>query len=408
VPSSEFIAPNRPTPPSAKTAAAPRVQPYPCANCGRQVISRTTRRVYCSDLCSQVAKWIRYFQKTVVDGRCWFPDVHEALSVRLGHIASGGYAETERRLSVELREAVRMRAGGRCQICGDTGTDVDHIRGSSADPSNLQLLCRRCHSLKTQGSMRPAEQDVLETVHKPIQRRAFEIPHRQPCDSVEWQHRLWAKGAGEVSSDTRSTWLAWTDGAGLEPLSPAKAVAGFPPELDPWAWYLGERPEVGSFPSHDTWYALLEEHGDGWSPPDVEPLIDFDDESMTAAAFMETFGGDIRRLSEYMEKVEKDIYEQLERDRYEQKRRAEELANKPVINSRPFWEPITGKGKWHTSYADVPGCVMPPWVRDPQRSPACGSRTVELEPTSEPFYTTVGERRSKYADRLCGNCVRIE
>jgi len=52
------------------------------------------------------------FQKTVIDGRYWFPDVHEALGLRLAHIAAGGYAETERQLPVKLREAVRIPPPG--------------------------------------------------------------------------------------------------------------------------------------------------------------------------------------------------------------------------------------------------------------------------------------------------------
>lgn len=383
----EFIEYNRPTPPHSKPATAPRVQLHPCANCGRQVVSPTARRIYCSDLCSQVTSWIRYFQRAVVDGRSKFSDVHEALGIRLAHIAAGGYAETERQLPVELREAVKIRAGGVCQSCGDgdAGTDIDHIRGSSTDLSNLQLLCRKCHNLKTHESIVSAEQDVIETVHKPIQRRAFESPHRQPCDSIEWRHGLWAKGAREVSSDLRTAWSSWIAGAGSGPPDPATAVAGFPPELDPWAWYLGERPEGGSDSSYDAWRTLSPE----WEIPlEIEQFINFNES--TSASLPAEFW---EEQNKHMEEVQ---------------RRAVAIANLPVVNSRPFRAPVVGKGKWHTSYADVSGCVMPPWVVDPERSPACGSRSVKLDLESEAFYTTVGEQRSEHTDRLCGNCVRIE
>lgn len=71
-----------------------------------------------------------------------------------------------------VRELVLERAGGRCQStayghrCTDPATDVDHIiplgmGGSRYDPlnernraSNLQALCRDCHSAKTL-SVRP-------------------------------------------------------------------------------------------------------------------------------------------------------------------------------------------------------------------------------------------------------------
>lgn len=40
-----------------------------------------------------------------------------------------------------------------CVLCGETGTDVDHIRprkqGGTDDPDNLQTLCHKHHSAKT-------------------------------------------------------------------------------------------------------------------------------------------------------------------------------------------------------------------------------------------------------------------
>ncbi len=103
-----------PPPPKRKTGE-PRLQPHPCANCARQVVSITARRTYCSDLCSQVASWIRYFQKAKIDGRIVLPEVHEAIAIKLAHIAAGGEAESERELRPELREEIRTRDGGLCR-----------------------------------------------------------------------------------------------------------------------------------------------------------------------------------------------------------------------------------------------------------------------------------------------------
>ena len=62
-----------------------------------------------------------------------------------------------------VRKAVIARAGGICQMCGElmAGSDrdlhIDHIvekptnEAAEATPmEGLQLLCRRCHSIKTQ------------------------------------------------------------------------------------------------------------------------------------------------------------------------------------------------------------------------------------------------------------------
>ena len=54
------------------------------------------------------------------------------------------------------REAVRRRAGDRCEIAGPAGrcpaygTDCDHIaRGDDHDLANLQWICRPHHLAKT-------------------------------------------------------------------------------------------------------------------------------------------------------------------------------------------------------------------------------------------------------------------
>jgi hypothetical protein len=378
----EFIALDEFPPLPKRKSGAPRIQAHPCANCARQVVAPTVRRIYCSDLCSQVTSWIRYFQKAKADGRILLPDVHEALGIKLAHIAAGGYAETARRLPPELRDAIGQRDGGICRECGAPGSDIDHIDGSSADPENLQLLCRECHNAKTQRSMVVAEMAVVEAVHRPIQRRALESHHRQPCDSIEWQLTLWIKGALEVPTAIRSAWASWLTGPGSGTLDPAIAGAGFPPDLEPWSWYTGDRPEVESANADEVLPADWPKEGVPFSIG--EPV---DEET---AARQQAVRESNRRFWEEWE------------------RRTAAAEERTIVHLRPFRAPVSGKGKWHTSYADVAGSDVPPCVTDPERTPACGSPTVEIDPTSEALYPAVGEKRSKYTDRLCGNCIRIE
>lgn len=52
-----------------------------------------------------------------------------------------------------IRQHIIRRDFGTCQICGDTGTDVDHKTerrdGGTDDYDNLWLLCNPCHKAKT-------------------------------------------------------------------------------------------------------------------------------------------------------------------------------------------------------------------------------------------------------------------
>lgn len=61
-----------------------------------------------------------------------------------------------------LRLRVLRRDRWRCRTCGQPATEVDHIVPSTAGGSdamtNLQALCRRCHSTKTLAEAQAARQ----------------------------------------------------------------------------------------------------------------------------------------------------------------------------------------------------------------------------------------------------------
>jgi hypothetical protein len=149
--------------------------------------------LFCSDLCKDEAKFVRYFRACLNDGRYDQPDVQEALRIRLAHILGGGYAERERLLPQSIRDAVIARDKGRCRKCGGPGSHIDHISGSCSHLVNLQLLCPRCHNEKTTACFvtisketHPDEWAKRETLLARVHAsRAVRL-----CDSTEWEH-LW-------------------------------------------------------------------------------------------------------------------------------------------------------------------------------------------------------------------------
>ncbi len=128
---------------------------FPCLNCDQPMTLSSQIKLYCSDLCRDEAKFVRYFRACRSDGRINQPDVKDALLIRMAHILNGGYKESERRLRPSERRPVIERDEGLCQKCGQPGTDIDHIDGSSNELKNLQLLCKLCHNEKTKSKFVP-------------------------------------------------------------------------------------------------------------------------------------------------------------------------------------------------------------------------------------------------------------
>ncbi len=130
----------------------------PCLNCDSTLSEdRRSPYLFCSTKCRQTSGYIRYYRRALADGRIDHEDVREALLIRGAFILAGGYPEAARRIPSTLRAQVVKRFGGLCAKCGRPGGEIDHIRGSSNDLENLQLLCRPCHVEKTKHSLIPIE-----------------------------------------------------------------------------------------------------------------------------------------------------------------------------------------------------------------------------------------------------------
>jgi hypothetical protein len=182
----------------ADTTATPRFIQDCCANCDAP-LPATVTGLYCSELCTQTAEWVRYARRVMRDERANDDEVRYAVSIRLAHILGGGYAKDQRRLSPEVRAAVIERDGGRCRLCGAEGTEIDHIESSSADLANLQLVCRACHRSKTEQMLEPSPQEARLAGAALWSR----VEARQPlrlCDDQEAWRKVWTRLKSERQS----------------------------------------------------------------------------------------------------------------------------------------------------------------------------------------------------------------
>lgn len=138
-----------------------------CANC----LSPLTEEVvglWCSTWCTDINQRVRYWRRVTRDGRIADPLIQEQVAMDLTFLLIGGYRALGRRPNAATRKLVVQRDKGRCRNCGESGTELDHVDGSSDAPENLQLLCKECHRRKTRealASMPPAPDEARALIY---------------------------------------------------------------------------------------------------------------------------------------------------------------------------------------------------------------------------------------------------
>lgn len=180
-----------------------------CPNC-LSPLPDDLDRLFDSEECQQAASAVRYLRRVAADGRIAREDVRAAVRRKLWFAMNGGYPAKARRIPGATRSLVLARDQGHCQRCGGPGDQIDHIRGNSADPSNLQVLCADCHNAKTDyvlfGAVAPevdvvdkapdagpiphdAETQLTPAAEALLERATARVP-MQLCDDERWDE-LW-------------------------------------------------------------------------------------------------------------------------------------------------------------------------------------------------------------------------
>ena len=83
---------------------------FMCVNCGKSISWKRRIKLFCSDLCKDEAKYVRYYRRCQNDGRISRPDIQEALQIRKAHLISGGYPYKERILTKEIRSTNHQKS----------------------------------------------------------------------------------------------------------------------------------------------------------------------------------------------------------------------------------------------------------------------------------------------------------
>ncbi|GHO72598.1 hypothetical protein KSD_03690 [Ktedonobacter sp. SOSP1-85] len=177
-----------------------------CQNCYTQLPLQQALRgaLFCSEKCKQTANTIRYARATIKDGRYNDPLVRQAIEIRIALILGGGYPEKDRKLSPKQRETIFIRDNHTCRLCGKPATDIDHINGSSSNPSNLQALCKECNSAKAIANFRPATPEESKEGEAIWERINAEQP-MQLCDNED----RWVEIYKEIMQENREWANSW-------------------------------------------------------------------------------------------------------------------------------------------------------------------------------------------------------
>lgn len=157
-----------------------------CPNCDEIFLEE---KLYCSDECQDAAATVRYVRKAMKDGRVFLLEVREGIGQRLMHQCAGGY-DRNRRMSNAHRRAIFERDAHKCRICGSPADQIDHIDGSSNDPSNLRAVCRSCNLVLSRQNTRRASDDEKEYIEETLSAMALRIAAPEPfklCDRNDWR-----------------------------------------------------------------------------------------------------------------------------------------------------------------------------------------------------------------------------
>lgn len=161
-----------------------------CPNCGNDFEASNAQASYCGARCRGEAKAVRYLRARHAEYPSGLPrDVLEAAKMKMAHALGGGYDQNARRLSPATRLEVRRSAQGQCERCGQPGTQIDHIEGSSPDLSNLRLLCKGCHDEITHSRMRPIVDAETKRRRDELLIRVHADQPLLPSDAVDWESR---------------------------------------------------------------------------------------------------------------------------------------------------------------------------------------------------------------------------
>jgi hypothetical protein len=170
-----------------------------CMSCGINIGGAV---IFCSQICEQKAKVVRYVRRALVNGGIEEPATQMAVGVRLWMLAGGSYPNKTRSLSVEQQNRILERDDFICQLCGKRADQVGRLDGGSSDTGNLSALCCDCNRRESFAHIHPAtalERNKLNAMLTDLAQRISAPVPMLFCDD----HEHWKRYEPSIRSARR-------------------------------------------------------------------------------------------------------------------------------------------------------------------------------------------------------------
>ena len=168
------------------------VDPATCPNCSKPASG--TKTPYCGAECRNEAAFVRQFRGAVVEKTIFDSERQEGIGQVFWYLVGGGRPLRQHIIPEKTKQDLFKKAGGKCTICGDEATSIDHIASGCNRPINLQAVCDSCCRAKPFG-----DSSVLQSHECTVKLKEFSVRIGSPeaircCDDPKhWDWRAYVK-----------------------------------------------------------------------------------------------------------------------------------------------------------------------------------------------------------------------
>lgn len=159
-----------------------------CPNCGKP--DSNERSPYCSAQCREEASFVRHFRSALHADLATNHEKQAMFGQLFWTLIGGGYPLRQSIIPERNKLMVLKKSGGRCELCSQPATKVEHIRTGCNRPINLRAACDACEKTRPFGDASLLESEAVQAfLEEFVPRLASPLPLRLCDDPNDWDWR---------------------------------------------------------------------------------------------------------------------------------------------------------------------------------------------------------------------------